>query len=149
MYHKTVATNKKAYHNYFIEETIEAGIVLHGFEVKSLRVGKSSIAESYVRIKNDEVYLLNSYIAEYKFSTYDQLPTNRDRKLLVHKREIKKIKSKITKDGYTAVVTKIYFKGNYVKVEIGIAKGKQLHDKRAALKAKTQNREIKRAFKNF
>ncbi len=149
MYYKAVAKNRKAFHNYFIEETLEAGMVLVGSEVKSLRAGQVSIVEAHIIIRDNEVFLLNAHITEYKFATYDKQNPIRERKLLLHKREIKKLKVKITREGYTAIPLKIYFKGNHAKVEIGIAKGKHNYDKRATLKAKTQNREINRAMKNY
>ena len=149
MYYKLVAQNKKAYHNYFIEEKIEAGIILAGSEVKSLRSGQASIIEAYILIKENEVFLVGAHITEYKFATYDKQPPTRDRKLLLHKKEIQKLKIKLTRGGYTAVPLKIYFHGNHAKVEIGVGKGKHTYDKRATMKAKTQKREMSRAMKNY
>ncbi|MBN2694447.1 SsrA-binding protein SmpB [bacterium] len=148
MYYKVIAANKKAYHEYFIEDTIEAGLVLYGSEVKSLRSGKGSIKESYITVKDGEVFLIGAHIPEYKFSTYDKQDPLRTRKLLLSKIEITKLKNKIERQGYTAVPTKLYFKGNYAKIEIGIAKGKQIHDKRSSIKEKEEKRNLDRFMKN-
>lgn len=147
MYFKQIASNKKAYHNYFIEDKLEAGISLLGGEVKSLRSGKISIKEAFILIRQGEMFLVNAHIPEYKYSTYDRHEPLRTRKLLLKRQEINKMRVKIEQQGYTIVPLKIYFKGNFVKVEIGLAKGKHNYDKRATLKNKEQNREVARAIK--
>jgi len=148
MYYKLVTSNKKAYHNYFIEDKIEAGIELVGSEVKSLRSGQGSIQESFISIKEGQIFLMGAHIQEYKFATYDKVSPTRTRRLLLHKKEILKLKQKLALKGYTAVPLKIYFKGNFAKVEIGVAKGKHNYDKRASLKEKQQKREMSRVVKS-
>ena len=148
MYYKLVTNNKKAFHNYFIEEKLEAGIELIGSEVKSLRSGQGSIQEAYISIKETQIFLINAHIPKYKYATYDELSPVRARRLLLHKREILKLKQKLAQKGYTAVPLKIYFKGTFAKVEIGLAKGKHTYDKRASLKEKQQKREMSRVIKS-
>jgi len=148
MYYKQVTSNKKAYHNYFIEEKLEAGIELFGSEVKSLRSGHGTIQEAYISIKDTQIFLINAHIPKYKYATYDELTPTRERRLLLHKKEIIKLKQKLAQKGYTAVPLKIYFKGNFAKVEIGLAKGKHTYDKRASLKEKQQKREMSRVIKS-
>lgn len=144
---RLIANNKKAYHDYFIEETYEAGIALHGTEVKSLRMGKCSIKESFVRIENEEVYIYGMHISPYeKGNIFNQDPL-RVKKLLLHKSEIRKMKGKIAEKGYTLVPLKVYFNRSLVKVEIGLAKGKKLYDKRQDIAKKDQRREAERDFK--
>jgi SsrA-binding protein len=146
---KVVATNKKARRDYEIEEVYEAGIVLVGTEVKSLRRGSVSLKEGFARIKGGEVFLYNVYIAPYQEgSRYNPDPI-RPRKLLLHKREIKRLVGKIEEKGYTLIPLKIYFKNSYAKVELAVAKGLAKYDKREKLKRKEQEREIKRALKKF
>ena len=144
---KMVANNKKAYHDYFIEDTWETGISLHGTEVKSLRMGKCSIKESFVRIEKGEVFVYGMHISPYEKGNIFNRDPLRVRKLLLHRSEINKIVGKIAEKGYTLVPLKVYFKGSLVKVEIGLAKGKKLYDKRQDIAKKDQRREAERDFK--
>ena len=144
---RLIANNKKAYHDYFIEETYEAGIALHGTEVKSLRMGKCSIKESFVRIENEEVYIYGMHISPYEKGNIFNRDPLRVKKLLLHKSEIRKMKGKIAEKGYTLVPLKVYFNRSLVKVEIGRAKGKKLYDKRQDIAKKDQRREAERDFK--
>lgn len=144
---RLIANNKKAYHDYFIEETYEAGIALHGTEVKSLRMGKCSIKESFVRTENEEVYIYGMHISPYEKGNIFNRDPLRVKKLLLHKSEIRKMKGKIAEKGYTLVPLKVYFNRSLVKVEIGLAKGKKLYDKRQDIAKKDQRREAERDFK--
>lgn len=144
---RLIANNKKAYHDYFIEETYEAGIALHGTEVKSLRMGKCSIKESFVRIENEEVYIYGMHISPYEKGNIFNRDPLRVKKLLLHKSEIRKMKGKIAEKGYTLVPLKVYFNRSLVKVEIGLAKGKKLYNKRQDIAKKDQRREAERDFK--
>lgn len=144
---KLIANNKKAYHDYFILETYEAGIALHGTEVKSLRMGKCSIKEAFIRVENEEVYVYGMHISPYEKGNIFNKDPLRVRKLLLHSYEIRKIEGKIREKGYTLVPLKVYFKGSLVKVEIGVAKGKKLYDKRQDIAKKDQRREAEREFK--
>ena len=144
---RLIANNKKAYHDYFIEETYEASIALHGTEVKSLRMGKCSIKESFVRIENEEVYIYGMHISPYEKGNIFNRDPLRVKKLLLHKSEIRKMKGKIAEKGYTLVPLKVYFNRSLVKVEIGLAKGKKLYDKRQDIAKKDQRREAERDFK--
>ena len=144
---RLIANNKKAYHDYFIEETYEAGIALHGTEVKSLRMGKCSIKESFVRIENEEVYIYGMHISPYEKGNIFNRDPLRVKKLLLHKSEIRKMKGKIAEKGYTLVPLKVYFNRSLVNVEIGLAKGKKLYDKRQDIAKKDQRREAERDFK--
>lgn len=144
---RLIANNKKAYHDYFIEETYEAGIALHGTEVKSLRMGKCSIKESFVKIENEEVYIYGMHISPYEKGNIFNRDPLRVKKLLLHKSEIRKMKGKIAEKGYTLVPLKVYFNRSLVKVEIGLAKGKKLYDKRQDIAKKDQRREAERDFK--
>ena len=144
---KLIANNKKAYHDYFIEDTWETGISLHGTEVKSLRMGKCSIKESFVRIEKGEVFVYGMHISPYEKGNIFNRDPLRVRKLLLHRSEINKIVGKIAEKGYTLVPLKVYFKGSLVKVEIGLAKGKKLYDKRQDIAKKDQRREAEREFK--
>ena len=144
---RLIANNKKAYHDYFVEETYEAGIALHGTEVKSLRMGKCSIKESFVRIEKEEVFIYGMHISPYEKGNIFNKDPLRVKKLLLHKGEIRKMKGKIAEKGYTLVPLKVYFKGSLVKVEIGLAKGKKLYDKRQDIAKKDQRREAERDFK--
>ena len=144
---RLIANNKKAYHDYFIEETYEAGIALHGTEVKSLRMGKCSIKESFVRIENEEVYIYGMHISPYEKGNIFNRDPLRVKKLLLHKSEIRKMKGKIAEKGYTLVPLKVYFNRSLVKVEIGLAKGKKLYDKRQDIAKKDMRREAEREFK--
>ena len=144
---KLIANNKKAYHDYFIEETYEAGIELVGTEVKSLRMGKCSIKESYVDIEDGEVFVQRMNISPYEKGNIFNKDPLRKRKLLLHKYEINKLIGKQQQKGYTVVPLKVYFKDSRVKVEIGLAKGKKLYDKREDIAKKDMKREAERDFK--
>lgn len=144
-----LARNKKAFHDYFIEEKYEAGIELVGTEVKSIKAGKVSIKESFVRIIKNEMFIMNMHVTPYEFGNIHNQPETRVRKLLLNKREIEKIGAKIKEQGYTIVPLSIYTKQRLVKIEIGLAKGKKLYDKRESLKKKDQERDMKKAQKNF
>ena len=144
---KLIANNKKAYHDYFIEEKYEAGIELHGTEVKSLRMGKCSIKEAFVRIEKGEVYIYGMHISPYEKGNIFNKDPLRVRKLLLHKAEIHKLLGKTKEKGIAIVPLKVYFKGSLVKVEIGLAKGKKLYDKRQDIAKKDQKREAQREFK--
>lgn len=144
---RTVATNREAWHNYHILETYEAGIQLIGTEVKSARAGRVNLKEAYVMVRDGEAWLLNAHISQYSHGNRQNHDPIRDRRLLMHKREIIRLQSKIQEKGLTIVPTKFYFKGNLIKCEIGIAKGKKLYDKRAAEAKKTQEREARAAIK--
>ena len=146
---KLIANNKKAYHDYFILKEYEAGIELFGTEVKSLRMGKCSIKESYVNIRNGEVYVVGMHITPYEKGNLFNRDPLRDRKLLLHRQEIRGLIGKLKEQGYTLVPLKVYLKGSLVKVEIGLAKGKKLYDKREALKQKDDKREADRAMKAY
>src|SRR5690554_5736324 len=143
---KVIATNKKAYHDYFIEETYEAGIELIGSEVKSIRQGKINIRDAFAIVKGGEIFLINTHISPYEKGSYFNPDPKRDRRLLLTRREINKLRGRVEQKGYTLVATRVYFKQSLVKVEIGLAKGKELYDKRRALKEKMSKRYIERAF---
>ena len=144
---KLVANNKKAYHDYFIEDKYEAGIELFGTEVKSIRMGKCSIKESFIRIDKGEVYVCGMHINPYEKGNIFNKDPLRTRKLLLHRSEITKLGSRIAEKGYTLVPLQVYFKGSLVKMEIGLAKGKKLYDKRDDIAKKDQKREIDREMK--
>ncbi|MFW5780006.1 MAG: SsrA-binding protein SmpB [Bacillota bacterium] len=146
---KVIATNKKAYHDYFIEETYEAGIELMGSEVKSIRLGKINIRDTFAVIRGNEILLMNMHISPYEKGSHFNPDPKRERRLLLHRNEINRLRGRVEQKGYTLVATKVYFKQALVKVEIGLAKGKELHDKRQALKEKVQKRDIERAFKQM
>lgn len=133
--------NKKARFNYFIEKTYEAGIELTGTEIKSIRKGSANFNDAYVSIKNGEAYVINMYIAKYEEGNRWNHDERRDRKLLLHKSEIKRLGTEIQNAGYTLVPIKLYFKGNYAKVQIGLARGKKLYDKRETIKKRDLERE--------
>jgi SsrA-binding protein len=144
---KLIANNKKAFHDYFILDKYEAGISLSGTEVKSLRMGKCSIKEAFVRIENEEVYIYGMHISPYEKGNIFNKDPLRPRKLLLHKSEIRKLLGKTKENGVTIVPLRVYFKGSLVKVEIGLAKGKKLYDKRQDIAKKDQQREAQRDFK--
>ena len=144
---KLIANNKKAYHDYFIDDTYETGISLAGTEVKSLRMGKCSIKEAFVRIENDEVIIYGMHISPYEKGNIFNKDPLRPRKLLMHRYEINKLMGKIKEKGMTLVPLKVYFKGSLVKVEIGLARGKKLYDKRQDIAKKDQRREAEKEFK--
>ena len=135
---KIVATNKKAYHDYHIEETYEAGMALQGTEVKSLREGKANLKDSFARIEKDEIFLLNCHISPYSHGNIANHDPMRTRKLLLHKREIQRLIGKIQQKGYALIPLKIYFKNEKAKVELGLAKGKKAYDKREDIKSVRQ-----------
>jgi len=142
-----ISTNRKAFHEYHILETFEAGIQLVGSEVKSIREGNVSLKESYVLIRKGEAWIKGAHIAAYSHTGFEGHDPVHDRKLLLHKREILRIESKLAEKGLTAIPTKIYFKGGFIKVEIGLAKGKKLHDKRDTKKKRDVERDIQRALR--
>ena len=144
---KLIANNKKAYHDFFIEDKIEAGISLAGTEVKSLRQGKCSIKESFIRIEKGEVFIYGMHISPYEKGNIFNKDPLRVKKLLLHKYEINKIAGKIAEKGYTLVPLQVYLRGSLVKVEIGLAKGKKLYDKRQDIAKKDQKREAEKEFK--
>lgn len=144
---KLIANNKKARHDYFIEETYEAGISLAGTEVKSLRMGKCSIKEAFVRVEKGEVYIYGMHISPYEKGNVFNKDPLRVKKLLLHKYEINKMIGQMKQKGYTLVPLNVYFKGSYVKVEVGLARGKKLYDKRQDIAKKDQQREAEKQFK--
>ena len=144
---RLVANNKKAYHDYFIDDTYEAGIELFGTEVKPLRSGKCSIKESFIRIERGEVFVYGMHVSPYEKGNIFNKDPLRVRKLLLHRYEINRLESKIAEKGYTLVPLRVYFKGSLVKVEIGLARGKKLYDKRQDIAKKDQRREALREFK--
>lgn len=137
--------NRKAYFDYFIEREIECGIVLSGTEIKSIRKGSTNLKDTYARIKNGEVFIINMYIAPYEEGNRYNVPERRERKLLLKRNEIVKLKSEVMKDGYSLIPLKLYFKGNYAKILLGLCKGKKLYDKRESIK----ERDLKRENKNI
>ena len=144
---KLVANNKKAYHDYFIDEKYEAGIELHGTEVKSMRMGKCSIKESFIRIEKGEVFVYGMHVSPYEKGNIFNKDPMRIKKLLMHRSEINKLSGKIAEKGFTLVPLKVYFKDGKAKVEIGLARGKKLYDKRQDIAKKDQKREAEKEFK--
>ena len=144
---KLIANNKKAFHDFFIDETYEAGIALHGTEVKSMRMGKCSIKESFIRIENGEVFVYGMHVSPYEKGNIFNKDPLRTKKLLMHKYEINKLQGKIKEKGYTLVHLQVYFKEGKVKVEVGLARGKKLYDKREDIAKKDQRREAEKEFK--
>lgn len=144
---KLIANNKKAYYNYFIEDKYEAGLVLHGTEVKSLRMGKCSIKESYVQIINGEVFIINMNITPYEKGNIFNRDPLRPKKLLLHKQEINKLAAKTAQQGYTIVPLQVYISNGKMKIEIGVGKGKKNYDKRDSIAKKDQQREAQKEFK--
>ncbi|MCL2051535.1 MAG: SsrA-binding protein SmpB [Lachnospiraceae bacterium] len=144
---KLVANNKKAYHDYFIEEKYEAGLVLHGTEVKSLRLGKCSIKESFIKIEKGEIFAHGMHISPYEKGNIFNKDPLRAKKLLLHKTQIRKLASGIAEKGYTLVPLQVYFRDGRAKIEIGLAKGKKLYDKRNDLAKKAQKREAEKDLK--
>ncbi len=145
---KIVATNRKAYHNYYVGDTIEAGIALTGSEIKSIRLGRVSLGDAYVRPEGGELWLVNAHIARYEASSYMGHEPTRPRKLLLHRKEINNLASKVAEKGLTLVATKIYLKKGIAKVEIALAKGKKLYDKREAITRREVERELARTVKS-
>jgi len=144
---RIIAQNRKAYHDYFIEDTFQAGISLVGTEVKSLRAGRCNLAESYIRIENKSAFLDGMHISPYEQGNIFNVEPTRRRRLLLNRGEINKLKAAVEREGYTIVPVKIYFHRSYVKVDIALAKGKKLYDKRDAIAKKTQEREAARDFR--
>ncbi len=144
---KMIANNKKARHDYFLEELYETGVCLHGTEVKSLRMGKCSVKEAFIRIENGEVIVYGMHISPYEKGNIFNKDPLRPKKLLMHKKEILKLQQKIAEKGYTLVPVEVYLKGSLVKVQIALAKGKKLYDKRQDIAKKDQRRESERDFK--
>lgn len=144
---KLIANNKKAYFDYFIEDTYEAGICLHGTEVKSLRMGKCSVKEAFIRIENGEIFIYNMHISPYEKGNIFNKDPLRIKKLMLHKYEINKISGQLVQKGYTLVPLEVYFKGSLVKIQVGLARGKKLYDKRQDIAKKDQRREVERDFK--
>lgn len=143
-----VSQNKKAYHDYFILDTYEAGIELKGTEIKSVRKGSTNLKDAFIRIKNDEAYIENMHIAPYEQGNRFNHEPLRTRKLLLHKKQIKKLQKEVKENGLTIVPTKLYFNTSKLKIEIALARGKKLYDKRQDLKAKDAKRDVERALKN-
>ena len=144
---KMIANNKKAYHDYFIDEKYEAGVALHGTEVKSMRMGKCSIKESFIRIENGEMFVYGMHVSPYEKGNIFNKDPLRVKKLLMHKHEINRLAGKIAEKGYTLVPLQVYFNEGKVKVEVGLARGKKLYDKRDDIAKKDQRRETQREFK--
>ena len=144
---KMICKNRKAWHNYFIDETYEAGIVLKGSEIKSCRQGRANLKDSYAKIRNGELYLVNSHISPYSHANQLNHDPLRSRKLLLHKEEIRRLIGKINERGMTLIPLKMYLKHGKAKVELGLAKGKRLYDKRESIKRKTEKRELERSLR--
>lgn len=144
---KSICINKEATHLYFIEERFEAGLVLRGTEVKSLREGRANLKESYAKVNGNEVFLVNCHISPYSHGNLLNHDPLRSRKLLLHKREIRKLIGKVSEKGFTLVPISMYFSDGKAKLELGLGKGKKLHDKRETMKERVANREMERAFK--
>ena len=144
---KTIATNRKALHNYFILETMEAGIALSGSEIKSIRGGRVSLGEAYVRLEGGELWLINAHIARYQAASHESHEPTRRRKLLVHRKEMATLAARTAEKGFTLVPLKLYLKGRIAKLEVGIARGKRLYDKREAIMRRESQRELGRIIK--
>jgi len=146
---KIVTVNRKAKHNYFIEDTYEAGMVLLGTEVKSLRLGRVNLKDSYARIKKGEVFVHQMHIGDYPFASYDNHDPLRKRKLLLHKDEIKKLYGKVNEKGFSLIPLRVYFQNGKAKMTIAIAKGKRRHDKRETIRRREEKRDLDRAKKEY
>ena len=146
---KLIAENRKARHDYFVEDTYEAGIVLVGCEVKSIRQGSVNLRDSFAIIKNGEVFAVGMHIAPYQMGSYYNHDPRRNRKLLLNKAEIRKLKAKVEQKGYTLVPLKVYFKDALVKFELGLCRGKETHDKRESIKRREEDRKIERIKKEY
>lgn len=144
---RVIATNRKATHDYFIQDTVEAGLVLVGSEIKSIRAGRVSLRDSYVTIREGEAWLVGSHIAGYAQASYQDHDPRRDRKLLLHRRQIDRLRGRVEQKGYTIVPLKLYLKNNRAKVEIGLARGKRAYDKREAIAKRDYERDLQRALK--
>ena len=145
--HGTIAVNRKAYHDYHIQETLEAGIVLKGSEIKSIRANRVNLSDAYAKPENGELWLYNSHIASYNAASYNSHEPTRPRKLLLHRKEIDNLAGKVTQRGLTLVPLKLYIKHGVAKVELGVAKGKKIYDKREAVARRDVDREMDRALK--
>ena len=145
--HGAIAVNRQAYHDYFVDETLEAGIVLTGTEIKSLRAGKATLRGAYVRVKDGELWVDGMHIATYDQGTYMNHEPLRLRKLLVHRKQIKTLSSKVQMKGATLIPLRLYFKGDYAKVEVGVCRGKKLYDKRETIAKRDAERDIARAVR--
>jgi len=143
---KVIATNRKAYHDYLIEDTYEAGIVLTGSEIKSIRAGQANLRDGFAAIRNDELWLVNVHISPYHQASYENHEPRRDRKLLLHRREINRLTGKLQEKGLTLIPLKIYLKNSRAKVELGLARGKKLHDKRESMRERDDRRQISRVL---
>ncbi|MFZ7128429.1 MAG: SsrA-binding protein SmpB [Desulfobacterales bacterium] len=146
---KIIADNRKARHDYFIEDKFEAGMALKGTEVKALRTGRANLKDSYAKIINGEVWVVNMHISPYPFAYYDNHEPRRQRKLLLHKQEIKRLYGKVNEMGYALIPLQLYFKAGKVKLLLGLARGKKKYDKREAIRKRDQDRELARARRNF
>lgn len=144
---RVIATNRKAYHDYHLEQTFEAGIALTGSEIKSVRAGRVNLRDSFVQIRNGEAWLVDAHIAQYEQASRDNHEPKRDRKLLLHKQEIARLASRVQEKGYTIVPLRMYLKGNRAKVEIALARGKRLYDKREAIAKRDSEREMEREWR--
>ena len=144
---KQIANNKKAFHDFFVEESLECGIQLFGTEVKSLRLGQASIKESFCQIRNGECFIVGMHINPYERGKIFNKDPLRDRKLLLHRREIDRLLGKIKEQGYTLMPLRLYFKGSLVKLDMGLCRGKKIYDKREDMKKKAQRRELEKEFK--
>ena len=144
---KQIANNKKAFHDFFVEESLECGIQLFGTEVKSLRLGQASIKESFYQIRNGECFIVGMHINPYERGNIFNKDPLRDRKLLLHRREIDRLLGKIKEQGYTLMPLRLYFKGSLVKLDMGLCRGKKIYDKREDMKKKAQRRELEKEFK--
>lgn len=145
---RLIASNRKAYHDYFIDESIEAGLVLMGSEIKSIRAGKVNLRDSYVAIRDGEAWMIGSHIAGYAQASYQDHEPRRDRKLLLHRREILRLRQRVDQKGYTIIPLKLYLKDGRAKVEIGLARGKRQYDKRQTIAQRDADRAIERAIKD-
>ena len=143
-----IATNRKAYHNYFVQDSVEAGIALTGSEIKSIRAGRVSLGDAYIRPEAGELWLQNAHIARYEAGSYMSHEPMRPRKLLLHRQQINNLTSRVSEKGLTLVPLKVYIKGNIAKVELALAKGKKLYDKRESIMRRETEREIDRTLKN-
>ena len=146
---KTVATNRKAHHEYFIDDTFEAGLVLTGTEIKSVRTGQVNLRDSFAMIKEGELWLMNAHIAAYLRGSYANHEPRRPRKLLMHRREIERLAGKVQEKGFTLIPLRVYLKNNRAKVELGLARGKKQYDKRATLREKDTRREVERVVARY
>ncbi len=144
---RLITTNRRAYHDYFVEETLEAGVALVGSEIKSIRAGQVQLRDSYVAIRDGEAWLIGMHIAGYSQASYQDHDPRRDRKLLLHRQEIKRWRAKTEQRGYTIVPLKVYLKDNRAKIEIGLARGKHTYDKREAIARRDSERDLRRALK--